>query len=543
MMNRLVECVPNFSEGRKLETVERLAEAIESVGDAVVLDMHMDADHNRSVITFVAEADVVVEAAVRAVALAAELIDLRAHVGQHPRVGATDVLPFVPVREVTIEDCVRLAHEAGERIARELQIPVYFYERAALRPERVNLEDVRRGGFEILREEIAENLARSPDVGPQAVHESAGATIVGARPFLVAYNINLRTSELAIARRIARAVRGRDGGLRYLKALGFELKSRGLVQVSMNLVDFEKTELHQAFEAVRREAERYGVAVAGSEIVGLIPQAALDRSAEYFLQIENYAPNLVLENRIQAALAGRMERDERARERGDAATGRRGNAEIRAISNTTMPRQETAFAASTHLRVPASQMGGGSAAAQAAALGAALGEMIAHLTEGRERYADVQAEVRDALAELTPLRERLEQSVEKDAASFQNVLDARSLSQETEAERVLRGQRVEAALKGAATVPLLTAGAAVQVLELLETLSEIGNANALSDAATGAQLALAAVASARYNVLVNTAEIEDEEFADEHRLRADDLLERAREIAARVEAIFLDSLQ
>ncbi|HEY0545916.1 MAG TPA: glutamate formimidoyltransferase [Pyrinomonadaceae bacterium] len=510
-MNRLVECVPNFSEGRKAEMVERLARVIESVAGAVVLDTHMDADHNRSVITFVAEAEVVVEAAVRAVRLASELIDLRQHRGEHPRVGATDVLPFVPVRGMTMDNCVALAHEAGERIANELHIPVYFYERAARRAYRVNLEDVRRGGFELLREEIEMVEERMPDVGEPRIHETAGACIVGARPFLIAYNINLRTDDLSIARRVARSVRGRDGGLRYLKALGFELKSRGLVQVSMNLVDYEKTQLHQVFELVEREAARFGVAIAGSEIVGLVPQAALDRSAEYFLRVENFAPGSILENRIAAAFTGK----------GEAGTVRDFVGEVASAS-------------------PAP--GGGASAAHAASLGAALGEMIAHLTAGREKYRDVEAEVRDALALLTPLRERLNQSVTEDAASFERVMKARRLPRASEEERRERDGHLEEALKSAATVPLEVAGVAVQVLELLETLAEIGNTNALSDAATGAQLSLAAVASARYNVLVNTAEIEDEEFTQEHRSRADDLLERAREIASRIETLLLDSL-
>ena len=511
-MERIVECVPNFSEGRNVETVERLARAIESVAGAVVLDMHMDADHNRSVITFVAERDVVVEAALRVVKLAAELIDLRHHSGQHPRLGATDVLPFVPVRGVMMEDCVRLAHEAGERIAAELGIPVYFYERAARRPERVNLEDVRRGGFELLREEIEKVAARLPDIGPARVHETAGATIVGARPFLIAYNINLQTADLSIARRVARAVRGRDGGLRYLKALGFELSTRGLVQVSMNLVDYEKTQLHHAFEAVRREAARYGVQLAGSEIVGLIPQTALDRAAEYYLQIENFAHGVVLENRIETAIRAKGE-EETVRE----------FAEEMASAELTP--------------------GGGAAAAQAAALGAALGEMIGNLTAGREKYRDVEEEVRDVLSDLKPLRARLEVAAHDDATSFSRVMEARRLPQTTEDERLAQASEIEAALKGAATVPLEVAGVAVQVLELLETLAEIGNPNALSDAATGAQLALASVASARYNVLVNTSEIEDEEFTQEHRSRADDLLERARDVAARVEAMFMDSIK
>src|ERR1043166_8730874 len=276
-MDRIVECVPNFSEGRKAEVVARLVEAVEGVEGALVLGTHVDPDHNRSVVTFVAPPEAVVEAAVRVVARAAELIDLNAHAGQHPRMGACDVLPFVPIRGVSVEECVALAHEAGERVWRELGIPVYFYESAAKGPE------------------------RAPDVGEARLHPTAGALVVGVRPLLVAYNVTLNTRDVSVARRIARAGRERAGGLLHLKALGFELESRGVVQVSMNLTSYERTNLHQAFEAVRREAERLGVEVIASEIVGLVPQAALDRAAAHFLKLENYSPDLVLENRIAAA--------------------------------------------------------------------------------------------------------------------------------------------------------------------------------------------------------------------------------------------------
>lgn len=301
-MERVVECVPNFSEGRDPRVVESLVEAVESVAGAVVLGTHIDPDHNRSVVTFVAPPERVVEAAVRVVARAAQLIDLSRHAGQHPRMGACDVLPFVPVRGINVEECVALAHEAGRRIWDELNIPVYFYESAALRPERRNLADVRRGGFELLREQIATNLERAPDVGEPRVHPTAGAAIVGVRPLLIAYNVTLKTGDLSVAKRIARAVRERDGGLLHLKALGFELESRGVVQVSMNLTSYEQTNLHQAFEAVRREAEKLGVEVLASEIVGLVPQAALYAAAAHFLKLENYTPDVVLENRIAAAL-------------------------------------------------------------------------------------------------------------------------------------------------------------------------------------------------------------------------------------------------
>ncbi|HXM34013.1 MAG TPA: glutamate formimidoyltransferase [Pyrinomonadaceae bacterium] len=301
-MNQIVECVPNFSEGRHSETIKQLVEAVESVDEAFVLGSHVDTDHNRSVITFVASPENVVDAALQAVATAADLIDLRQHTGVHPRIGATDVLPFVPVRGVTMDQCVALAHEAGERIARELQIPVYFYERAALRKARARLENVRQRGFEELREQIGIDPLRAPDVGPPRVHKTAGSIAIGARPFLIAFNVNLRTNDISIARAIARAVRARDGGLPYVKALGFELKSRGLVQISMNLIDYESTGLVAVFTAVRSLTESFGVEIAGTEIVGLVPEVALNRSALYFSLLENFTEDLVLENCLRARL-------------------------------------------------------------------------------------------------------------------------------------------------------------------------------------------------------------------------------------------------
>jgi len=295
----LVECVPNFSEGRKGETVERIARAIESVKGATVMNRHLDGDHNRSVITFVARPEHIVEAALRAVVTAAELIDLRQHAGQHPRIGATDVLPFIPVSGITMEEVVALAHDAGRRIWQELTIPVYFYERAALRPERVKLENVRNLGVEQLREEIDRNSLRAPDVGEPKLHQSAGAIAVGARPFLIAFNVNLRSRDLSIARRIARVVRERDGGLPFVKALGFDLQSRGVVQVSMNLVDYQQTSITTAFAAVQREASRLGVEIASAEVVGLLPRAALDRGAAYFPLLENFRETLVLETLLE----------------------------------------------------------------------------------------------------------------------------------------------------------------------------------------------------------------------------------------------------
>jgi glutamate formiminotransferase len=296
-MQRLVECVPNFSEGRKPETVRQIAEAIAAVETACVLDTHIDPDHNRSVITFVASPENVVEAAVRAVKRASELIDMRTHHGEHPRLGATDVLPFVPVQGVTMDDCVRLAHEAGKRIATELSIPVYFYEQAARRPDRINLEDVRRGALELLREQIT-NPERAPDEGAPMIHDTSGAIAVGARPFLIAFNVVLRSDDITIARRIAKAIRARNGGLPFLKALGFRLPTRSCVQVSMNLVNYEVTGMDAAYDAVKREAERLGIQIESTEIVGLVPRNALNRQAEYFSKLENFSEAKILENQI-----------------------------------------------------------------------------------------------------------------------------------------------------------------------------------------------------------------------------------------------------
>jgi glutamate formiminotransferase len=298
MSLRLVECIPNFSEGRRAETVRSIADAISSSKNTCVLDTHIDPDHNRSVITFIAPPEMIVDAALSAVRRASELIDMRSHRGEHPRLGATDVLPFVPLDGVSMDDCVRIAHEAGSRIARELSIPVYYYERAALRPDRVNLEDVRRGALELLREQITTNPERAPDAGLAQVHESAGAIAIGARPFLIAFNVILRSSDIAIARQIARTIRARNGGLPFVKALGFRLQTRGLVQVSMNLINYEVTGMTAAYDAVQREADQIGVEIESAEIAGLIPQNALDRSAAYFTKLKDFSESKILEHQI-----------------------------------------------------------------------------------------------------------------------------------------------------------------------------------------------------------------------------------------------------
>jgi len=303
-MKRLIECVPNFSEGRDPAKIDAIVAALREVPGVFLLDRESDADHNRSVITLVGEPEPVAEAALRAVGKAAELIDLTRHTGAHPRLGATDVVPFIPLEGVTLEDCAALAREVGLEIWERFHIPVYFYEAAAQRPEHANLENIRKGQFEGLREEVLRNPDRSPDVGDPRLHPTAGATVVGARKFLIAYNINLSTPDVEIARCIAKSIRFSNGGLRYVKAMGVDLKARHLAQISINLTDFEQTSIHRVFEMVKREALRYGAAIVGSEIIGLIPRRAIELTADFYLQLENFSPAQVLENRMEAAFRG-----------------------------------------------------------------------------------------------------------------------------------------------------------------------------------------------------------------------------------------------
>jgi glutamate formiminotransferase len=302
-MNRLIECVPNFSEGRDLVKVDAIVAAMTGIPGAWILDRTSDADHNRSVITLAGEPEAVAEAAIRGVGKACELIDLTKQSGAHPRIGATDVLPFIPLEGASVEECVALARRAAREIWERYRIPVYFYEAAATRPERVNLENVRKGQFEGLREGALRDPDRSPDVGEPRLHPTAGATAVSVRKVLIAYNIHLNTSDVTIAKSIAKAIRFSSGGLRHVKAIGVNLISRGIAQVSINLTDFEQTPLHRVFEMVKREAERHGCKVVGSEIIGLLPRRAIELSAEYYLQLENFSPARILENRLAAEMS------------------------------------------------------------------------------------------------------------------------------------------------------------------------------------------------------------------------------------------------
>src|SRR5215475_8563709 len=418
-MSTLVECVPNFSEGRDKAKVDTIVDAMK--GDGVfVLDREMDSDHNRCVITLVGEREAVQEAAIRGVGKSAELIDLNQHQGAHPRMGAADVVPFIPIEGVTIEDCVAIARHVGEQIWKRYQIPVYLYEAAATSPERQNLENIRRGQFEGIRAEIATIPARKPDFGDPRVHPTAGATVVGARKFLIAYNVFLNTPDVEIAKKVAKAVRFSSGGLRFVKGAGFSV--RGLAQVSMNLTDFEQTPVHRVFEYVKREAARYGVMPISSEIVGLIPKKALEQAAEWFLQVENFDSSLILENRLTAVMGGKT-----------AVGGLRAGVE---------PFVE-------QLAAPTAAPGGGSAAAASGAMAAGLAHMVASMSRGKKAYLQHESQLSEAIARLSQLREELKAAIDADAESYNSVMKAYKQAKESANGDGL----IDAALKQATSVP------------------------------------------------------------------------------------------
>jgi glutamate formiminotransferase len=477
-MSTLVECVPNFSEGRDKAKVDAIVEAMKVEG-VYLLDREMDADHNRCVITLVGDRTNIAEAAIRGVGKASELIDLTKHTGAHPRMGASDVIPFIPIDGVTLEDCIAISKYVGEEIWKRYKIPVYLYEAAAQRPERTNLENIRRGQFEGIRDSIATDNGRIPDFGERAVHPTAGATVVGARKFLVAYNVYLNTADVEVAKKVGKAVRFSNGGLRFVKGMGISV--RGLAQVSMNLTDTDQTPIARVYEYVKREAARYGVMPLSSEIVGLIPKKALEDAAEWFLQIENFDSSLILENRLAAVMGGKM-----------AVGGLRAGFE---------PFVE-------QLAAPVAAPGGGSAAAAAGAMAAGLGSMVAGMSRGKKAYLQYESQLSDAIGQLVQLREEFKAAADADTAAYEDVVKAfRKLKTDPTAQG-----EANAALKQATNVPLGVAQNAHTAIAVLESLRPITNPKMASDLITGLALARAAREGALANVEINLADLDDPQF-------------------------------
>jgi glutamate formiminotransferase / formiminotetrahydrofolate cyclodeaminase len=494
-MKRLIECVPNFSEGRDPAKVDAIVHAMSSVAGVFVLDREMDADHNRCVITLAGEPDLVAEAAVLGAGKAMELIDMTVHKGAHPRVGATDVVPFIPIEGVTIEDCVALARRVGNEIWKRYRIPVFFYEAAATRPDRVNLESVRRGQFEGLREELKKNHDRQPDVGEPKIHPTAGVTVVGARKFLIAYNVNLNTSDVGVANKIAKAIRFSSGGLRYVKSMGVDLKARNLAQVSINLTDFEQTPMHRVYAIVKREAERYGAIPVGSEIVGLIPKKAIEMAADYFLQLENFSPSQVFENKLLAALEGTLP---------EAKEG-----QLAAVARPFLD----------SLAAPTATPGGGSVSAYAAAMAAALGQMVAGLSRKKKSQAAYVDQLSTELDELRKTGDELTQAIDADAASYDAVMAAFKLPQGNAAEIAQRQEAIESATKKAAEIPMLVAETGAQLSKKLLQLEAIAAASMKSDLQVARLMAAAGAQGALANVEINLDALKDAAYVEKMRIR------------------------
>lgn len=500
MPKSLVECIPNYSEARRLEVVEKIVAAIESVAGVRVLDRHSDLDHNRTVITMVGDAVAVEEAAFRSIKAASELINLNEHQGAHPRIGATDVVPFVPISGITMTECVEMARRLGKRVGEQLSIPVYLYEEAASRPERQNLENIRKGQYEGLKEDIGSNPERKPDFGPAKLG-TAGATVIGARAPLIAFNIYLTTNDLSIAQKIAKAMRNSSGGFHFIKAMGVIVEERA--QVSMNMTNFRQTPLARVVEAVRREAERYGVGIHHSELVGLIPQDALIDAAVWYTQLDGFKPDQLLENRLYDSQPGKLDI----------------SADFdflkKLASGDPIP-------------------GGGSAAAFTAAEAAALVAMVGRLTLGKKKYASVEPQMQQLVVKADELREKLTLAVTEDAASFEAFMQATRLPKETLEEQTLRTEVMQAAIVEAARVPFRVVQMCFAILELSLIAIASGNLNAISDGLSSAHLASAALKSAAANVLINIHSLNNPADLDEMKINTREIMEKANALEAEI---------
>lgn len=498
MSDPLIECIPNFSEGRKPEVIKKITSAIESVPNVQILDLHSDVDHNRTVVTFIGQPESVAEAAFQGIKRASELINLDHHEGSHPRLGATDVVPFIPISGLSMEECISLARKLGKRVGDELKIPVYLYEEAATIPERKNLENIRRGEYELLKKEIQTNNARVPDFGPKIL-KPAGATIVGARNPLIAFNVYLDSDDLYKAKSIAKAIRESSGGLPYVKALGMIVNN--LAQVSMNLTNFHKTSMLEVVEEIRIQAAKFGTKIHHSELVGLIPQEALLDTAISFLQLDEFKEDQILENRLNNIKSERIIVDS-------------------AILDNFASGNPTP--------------GGGSAAAYSGAMAAALISMVARLTIGKKKYASVESQMEEILIQSEKIRSQQTNLVQKDASAFENVMEAFKLPKETLEMESIRMKAIEEATLTATMVPMQVAQLSGTLVALAERVVALGNINAISDGGSAGALAMASIKSASYNVRINLANLSDTVKRESLETQMEQIEQRAKSVESKL---------
>jgi len=526
-MDKIVECVPNFSEGRDMTVIKQITDAIEAVEGVMLLDVDPGADTNRTVVTFVGSPEAVKEAAFQAVKRAAEVIDMSKHHGAHPRMGATDVCPFVPVSGVTMEDCVAIAREVGRRVGEELHIPVYLYEEAATKEEWRNLAEVRKGEYEGLKERFESGDPYwTPDFGPAEFNEKAGATAVGAREFLIAYNINLNTKDRKLAHNVAlnlrekgRAKRDEDGKivrdengkkvmvpgrLKYTKAIGWYIEEYGFAQISINLTNYKKTPWHTVFEVAREEAEKAGLIVTGSELVGLIPKQAVLDAGRYFLRKQGKSSGVSERELIEEAVLSMGLSQIAPFDPNEKIIEYRIREEEPLVS---MGIREFMDELASDSPAP----GGGSVAALEASLGAALSSMVANLTVGKKGYEDVREEMIEVAEEAQDMKDRFLYLIDEDTRSFNRLMAAMKMPKKTEEEKEARQEAIDAATMDAARVPLRVAELAAEAFDLARVVAQRGNVNSVSDAGVAALSLRAAVHGACLNVEINLSGLPDSE--------------------------------
>jgi glutamate formiminotransferase/formiminotetrahydrofolate cyclodeaminase len=542
-MQKLVECVPNFSEGRNPQIIQAITRAIESVSQVKLLDVDPGADTNRTVVTFIGPPEAVLAAAFQGIKTAADFIDMRQHLGAHPRMGATDVCPFVPVSGVTMEACVQLAQQLGERVGRELGIPVFLYEAAATKPERRNLAEIRKGEYEGLAEKLADP-EWSPDFGPATFNAKSGATVIGAREFLIAYNVNLNTRDKKLAHEIALNIRegGRrqrddsgkvlrndtgdfitqSGTLKAVKAVGWYIQEYGQAQVSMNLVNKEMTPPHLAFDECCRQAENLGLRVTGSELVGLIPLQAMLDAGRHYLKKQGKSAGVPDAELIHVAVQSMGLNDISAFDPAKKIIEYQVADPVGPLAQMSV----AAFADETSTDSPAP--GGGSISALAGALGAALAAMVANLTIGKKGYETVWESLKSLAEAGQEFKKFFIRAIDADTEAFNKVMAAFSLPKKTPEQKEHRARVVETATKAAIEVPFSVMQQGVACLEKLQPIAETGNSNALSDVGVAALLLRSATEGAFLNVKINLPGVSDPAFVQNYHQEAERLLSLAR---------------
>jgi glutamate formiminotransferase/formiminotetrahydrofolate cyclodeaminase len=555
---KLVECVPNFSEGRDPEKIKLITKEIETTSSVTLLDVDPGESTNRTVVTFIGTPEGVKEAAFKAIKKAAEVIDMSKHSGAHSRIGATDVCPFVPVSGVSMEDCVRVAEEVAERVANELDIPVYLYEEAARTKERKNLATIRTGEYEGLVEKF-KDPAWAPDFGQPVFNSKSGATVIGAREFLIAYNINLNTRDRSLAHHIALNIRERGrakrdtegtiirdesgksiktpGKFKEVKAVGWYIEDYGIAQISINFTNYKISPPHLVFDEVIKEAEQLGLRVTGSELVGLIPKDALLMAGRHYLLKQKKSPGVPEEELIKTAVlslglndVSPFDPEKKIIEN-----------QFREIENSLLELNLREFANELSIDSPAP--GGGSVAALCGALSASLSSIVANLTVGKKEYEDVQEKVKDLAVRAQTLKDTMLRDIDLDTQAFNSVMDAFRMKRKTEEQKELRDRAIEEANKEASRIPLRVLENSVQALEMAKELAVHGNKNSISDAGVAALAAGACAEGAFYNVKINLPNIEDMKFKKETAKQAADFLDKTRLLETEVKKIIQKELQ